>query len=723
MKQVYMNYRTGEVFLEDVPVPQCKRGGVLVKNLYSAISVGTETLMLRTGRSSLVAKAKQRPDLVKRVLDKLRTEGLMETYRQVMGRLDEPIPLGYSCCGTVVEVGDGVTDLKVGDTVACFGSSYASHAEYVWVPKNLAVKVPKSVDPKAASFAGIASISLHAVRSASVSGGDTVVVYGLGLLGLNALQILKAFGCRVVGIDVSEDKLSLAKELGCDAVANASHEQEMIEKVKNVTGDRGADAVILMVSSGSMDVIHNASAMARSGATIVATGMLDLQIPRKDFFEKELRLVVSRSAGPGIFDENFELKGIEYPVQYVKWTERTNMECVLDLMAQGKLNVDRLITHVFDISQAKSVYDELAEGKLRPIGAVFKYAEAPTKIMPQQRTIAVNTRPPKSSSEVVAGVVGAGLFAKGTILPILSKLQKAGSIRLKILATTTGVSSHYFAKKFDFEHATTDYHEILNDSEINAVFILTQHNTHAKLVQEALLAGKHVFVEKPLAITYEELEATRKIYEQASHRLLMVGFNRRFSRHTRFVMSAFENAEGPFVFLARVNAGYLPSNHWVLDPQRGGGRLVGEACHFIDLMVTMTGEVPVSLKITTIESKNGYNSRDNAVLTFKLSEGSIGTIVYYSNGNKRFPRELIEISGNGLNGRIENFTRSVVVVDGVQRRFKTFGISWGHKEELEVFVQSVKNGIQPVPFDEIYQVSHFSILAENLALRAGEGKE
>lgn len=712
MKQIYMNYRTGEVFLEEVPIPQCKPGGILVKNLYSAISVGTETLMLRTGQSSLISKAKERPDLVKRVLDKLKTEGFFETYRQVMGRLDEPIPLGYSCSGIVVEVGEGVTEFRVGDVVACFGSSFASHAEYVWIPKNLSVKVPKGVEPKFAAFAGILSISLHAVRLANISGGDTVVVYGLGLLGLSAVQILKAFGCKVIGIDVSEDKLTIAEELGCDVVANGREEKDMFEKVKALTNDTGADAVILMVSSGSMDVLHNAATMARNGATIVATGMLDLSIPRKDFFEKELKLVVSRGAGPGIFDENFELKGIDYPVQYVKWTERTNMECILDLIRQNKVSLTKLITHVFNFEEAVSVYKDLVDGKLKPIGALFKYNDGDDEIH-KRRVVCVSLKKISSANSVVAGVIGAGLFARGTILPILGELTRRRLIRLKYLATTTGVSSQYYAKKFGFEYATTDYRQVLDDPEVNTVFILTQHNSHAKFVQEALFSRKHVFAEKPLALSLEELDSVKKAYEAAENLILMVGFNRRFSKHTKFLLSEFKHADGPFVFLARVNAGYVPKNHWVLDPQKGGGRLVGEGCHFIDLMVALTGEFPVSLHLTQIDAVNGYTHRDNAILTFKLSNGSIGTIVYYSNGDKRFPRELVEISGNGMNGRIENFIQSVVVKNGRQKKFKTMGINWGHKEELEEFVSSIREGVLPVAFDEIYHVSYHSILAEN----------
>ncbi|MCD6462776.1 MAG: zinc-binding alcohol dehydrogenase, partial [Thermotogae bacterium] len=373
MHQVIMNYRTGNVELADVPKPMLKSGGIIVRNLYSAISVGTEKLMVKTGKSSLLKKAKDRPDLVKKVIDKLKTEGFIETYRQVVNRLDEPIALGYSCCGIVEEVANNVKEFKVGDVVACFGSGYASHADYVWVPKNLAVCVPDGVSPLQASFAGIASISLHAIRISSATLGDNVVVYGLGLLGLIAVQILKAMGCKVLGIDIDREKLKLARNLGCNLVADGHDTGEMIEKAKNLSNGIGVDSVIIFVASGGSDVLYNAANMARDKAKIVATGMLELEIPRKDFFEKELELVVSRGAGAGIFDEAYELKGFDYPIGYVKWTEKRNMEEILKLIENGKLNVDKLITNRFKIGEAEAVYNKLVTNELKVIGAVFEY--------------------------------------------------------------------------------------------------------------------------------------------------------------------------------------------------------------------------------------------------------------------------------------------------------------------------------------------------------------
>lgn len=718
MKQVIMNYRTGNVELAEVPKPRLKSGGIIVRNLYSAISVGTESLMVKTGKSSLLKKAKNRPDLVKKVIDKLKTEGLAETYKQVVNRLDEPIPLGYSCAGIVEEVARDVNEFKVGDLVACFGSGYASHANYVWVPKNLAVPIPDNMSLSDASFAGIASISLHAIRLSGVSLGDSVAVYGLGLLGLIAVQILKAMGCKVLGIDIDEVKLNLAKKLGCDFVANGYDSADMFEKSKNISNSFGVDSVILFVSSGSSDVLYNAANMARDKAKIVATGVLELEVPRKDFFEKELEFVVSRGAGAGIFDENYELKGFDYPIGYVKWTEKRNMEEILELIKNGKLNIEKLITHKFKIEEAANIYDKLVENELKVIGAVFEYGD--TRNKKENETLVKVTKnfgvKPLNSNKnyLTLGVIGAGLFAKTTLFPILKKIQKKGKVRLKYVATTSGTTSYHAAKRYGFEYATSDYKKILEDKEVDAVMILTQHNSHARFVVEALEAEKHVFVEKPLALTVEQLSMINEVHKKHPDRIIMVGFNRRFSPHARFIKKHSENAEGPFVVLCRVNAGYVDELSWVLDPEKGGGRIVGEACHFIDLIQYLTGELPTAISVETIDEKNGYFKNDNVIITIKLDKGSIGTIVYYANGHKRFPRELVEISGNGMNGKIDNFVRSTFVGGSKSKKFKTFGVDRGHNDEMEVFVNACLKGKVPVLFEELYQISLVSIVGESL---------
>lgn len=717
MRQVIMNYRTGNVELADVPKPRLKSGGMIVKNLYSAISVGTEKLMIKTGKSSLLRKAKDRPDLVKKVLDKLKTEGFIETYRQVVNRLDDPIPLGYSCCGVVEEVADDVKEFKTGDIVACFGSGYASHADYVWIPKNLAVRVPDEVSPLSASFAGIASISLHAIRLSNVTLGDSAAVYGLGLLGLIAVQILKAMGCKVLGIDIDEEKLKLAKDLGCDFVANGHDNADMFEKSKNISDGQGVDSVIIFVASGGSDVLYNAANMARDKAKIVATGMLELEIPRKDFFEKELELVVSRGAGAGMFDENYELKGFEYPVGYAKWIVKKNMEEILELIKEKKIDLEKIVTHRFKIEEAEEVYNKLIRNELKVIGTVFEYGDYEDKrtVVTVEKAKTVESKKSGRKNEyLILGIIGAGLFAKTTLFPILKKLQKKGKARLKYVATTSGTTSYHAAKKYGFEYATSDYSKILEDDEVDAVMILTQHNSHAKFVVEALEAGKHVFVEKPLALTVEQLEKIRKAYEKHPDRVIMVGFNRRFSPHARFIKKHFEGADGPFVVLCRVNAGYIEKSSWVLDPKRGGGRIVGEACHFIDLIQYLTGEIPVSISVETIDEKNGYFKNDNVVITLKLDKGSVGTIVYYANGHKRFPRELVEISGNGTNGQIDNFVKSMFVGGTKVKKFKTLGVDRGHKAEMELFVESCLKGKAPVSFEELYSISLASIVGEDL---------
>lgn len=713
MKQVIMNYRTGKVELAEVPIPAVKKGGVLIRNLHSAISIGTERLMIKTGKSSLLKKAKDRPDLVKKVIDKLKTEGFFETYRQVMNRLDEPIPLGYSCCGEVVEVASDVTEFKKGDLVACFGSKYASHAEYTWAPKNLAVKVPSGVTSKEASMGGIAAIALHAVRLSKAKLGEVVVLYGMGLLGLIATQILNSMSCKVIGVDINEERLKIGKESGCEYVVKAGDKSRLSEMVKSASNGNGADAVIIFASGGGTEILETSAEIAREKATIVVTGVPDITVPRKDFFEKELELIVSRGAGPGIFDKNFEEKGINYPLGYIRWSERENLSAILELIKAGKININRLITHVFNISEAEEAYSRILEGKEDILGAVFEYQKPKEESI---RRIVENIKYGKTKGEkdIVLGVIGAGLFARTTMFPILKKFKN--KVRFKWIATSSGFTSYDAGKKVGFENMTTDYKNILEDKEVNAVMILTNHDSHAKFVVEALNAGKHVFVEKPLAITMEQLEMVKEAVERNPDRILLVGFNRRFSPHSSFLRKHFQDLPGPFVVLCRVNAGYVDKTSWVLDPEKGGGRLVGEACHFVDLISYLTGESPVNVKVETIEEKNGYFLGDNAIITLKLSNGSVGAIVYYANGNKKFPREYIEISGNGSIGSILDFKKTLLVTPEKKRKRKTLGVDRGHQQEIKKFFEYVKEGKKDIPFEEILAISRASIKAQRLTL-------
>jgi predicted dehydrogenase len=691
MKQVVQNYRTGELRVIEAPVPAVKRGFVLVRNVNSFISVGTEKLMIDLARKSLIGKAMARPDLVKRVMDKVRTEGIVEAYRQAMNRLDDLVPLGYSCAGDVVEVGAGVKEFKVGDRVACFGSGFASHAEYVAVPKNLCAKIPEGVDYESASLAAIGAIALHGVRLANLTLGERVVVIGLGLLGQITVQILKAQGCKVFGVDIDEEKVALAKEHGLDEGIITA--QDVKSAVENFTRGVGADAVIITASTKSNEPIELASEIAREKARIVAVGLVGLNIPRKIFFEKELDFVVSRGAGPGIFDENFEVRGNDYPLPYVRWTEQRNMEAFLELVAQGKVRLDKIITHRYDINDALKAYDMiLGKTKEKYIGIVLSYGEGEKKI---ERKVIVAKRVEKSpKGKVNVGLIGAGLFARTTLLPLISKMQ---DVVLKGVSTATGASGRHAAEKFGFEYCTTNYEEILNDESIDAVIIATRHNLHAKLVIEAMKRGKDVFVEKPLAISEEELRNIRSAWREAQARV-MVGFNRRFSSLSVEAKKLFGDA--PLVINYRVNAGYIEKEHWVHGEQ-GGGRIIGEVCHFVDLIQYFTDAYPVKVYAEAISGNTGkYLSEDNVAINIKMSDGSVGNIVYVASGDKAFPRERIEIFGNGAVCVIDNFRQLYYTKDGKSKKKRTFGISWGYKEEFETFFRAIKEGRElPVDFE------------------------
>jgi len=718
MKQVIQNYRTGELELAEVPYPACKSNGVIVKNVSSAISIGTEKLMLSTAKKSLLKKALDRPDLVKKVINMAKTEGISEAYRQAKNRLDDPIPLGYSCAGIIEEIGSGVLGYQKGDKVACFGSNYATHAEYNWIPKNLIVRIPEELSFEEASFVGIGAISLHAIRKGGITLGENVAVIGLGLLGLIAIQILRSLNCKVLGVDINNDRLELAKKFGCNFVANANDRASVVQSSKDLSEGYGVDKVLVYASNGDKNSVSMYAEMARDRGKIIIPGVIPMEVPRKDFFEKELELVVPRSAGPGIFDENYELKGVDYPIGDVRWSEQRNMKAFLDLVASNKVSVKDLITHRFNFTEAEKAYDLIIENKEPVLGSIFKYNDENTNNHYKKKTFNLSERTNNLSErtkgkkdQVVLGLIGAGLFAKTTLLPILKKMD---NVRLKWLATTTGLTANHNGKKFGFENITTDYKEILSDDEVDAVMVLTRHNTHAKFVSEVLDSHKNVFVEKPLCINEKQLNSLDLAHSNNPDNFIMVGFNRRFSPHSIFIKENFKNAKGPFVVTCRVNAGYAEKDSWVLDPESGGGRIVGEACHFIDLISFLTNELPVSIYVETIDESNGFYKSDNLVISIKLSNGSLGSIVYYANGHKRYPREIIEISGNGMVGIINNFVKSKVFKGSHIKNKKTLGVDRGHRNELREFVNAIQLNYSPFKYEELFQTTLASILAEGL---------
>jgi len=721
MKQIIQNYKTGELELAEVPIPAVKSGGVLVRNLNSLVSAGTEKLMISLAKKSLIGKAKSRPDLVKKVIKKIKSDGLMEAYKQAMGRLDNPMPLGYSCAGEVEKVGKEVDEFKEGDRVACFGSEYASHAEMVWVPKNLTVKIPEAVSYEEASFVGLGAIALHAVRCAEVTLGENVVIIGIGLLGLIAIQLLEASGCNVFVIDFKEDKLKLAREFG--AKGTCKPDEDIEARINQFTDGNGADSVIIFASTISNQPIEQASVIARERARIVVPGLVGLEIPRKIFYEKELKLVISRASGPGIYDENYESKGIDYPISYVRWTEKRNMRQFLELVADKKIDLKKLITHRFKIGDALKAYEMIIKEKEPFIGVLLEYGKKEDKEFSSIVKIKEENKKKKSKAPVKIGMIGAGQFAKGTLLPAIKKVKIP--YNLIGVATASGHSGKHTAKKFGFNYCTTNYKEILNDKDINLVLITTKHGLHAKFVIESLKAGKDVFVEKPLCLNEQELSEIIKVYNkvnsklgtqnsdiknsdsglktQDSGQLLAVGFNRRFSPHTKFIKEEFGEIDEPIVVNCRVNAGFIPKDSWVHDPIQGGGRIVGEVCHFVDLIQYFSDSLIEEVYATSISGGiDPILEKDNLVINLKMKNGSVGNIIYVANGDKSFSREKVEIFGKGSVGVINNYKSASFTRNGKTKSRKSYiSMDMGYTDEMNALFNAIKNDEKfPISFEE-----------------------
>jgi len=693
MKQVVQNYKTGEFKVTDVPTPALKAGFITVKNVNSFVSVGTEKLMIDLAKKSLLGKALARPDLVKRVIEKVKTDGISEAYRQSMNRLDDMVPLGYSSAGEVLEVGLGAGDFKVGDRVACFGSGFASHAEYVSVPKNLCVKVPKGVDYESASFAAIGAIALHGVRLANLTLGERVAVIGLGLLGQITIQILKAQGCSVFGVDIEREKIILGKEHGLDD--GTTNDEDVRGAIDNFTKGRGVDAVIVTASTKSNNPLDLAAEISREKGRIIAVGLVGLNIPRNLFFEKELDFVVSRGAGPGIFDERFEVNGLDYPLPYVRWTENRNMSVFLELIAKGKVSLEKIITHRFEIGKALDAYNLiLSKNNEKFIGILLSYGGGGEE---EKKIVLKDNKRSKTKENANIGLIGAGLFARTTILPAISK---SAGVNVVGVATATGSSSRHVADKFGFDYCTSNYEDLLNDADIDTILIATRHNLHAKLVTEALEKDKNIFCEKPLAVSEAELKTVYAALKDSKGNL-MVGFNRRFSP---LAVKAKEwiGEKCTFVVNIRVNAGYIEKESWVHGAE-GGGRIIGEICHFVDLIQYFTESNPISVYAQSLSGETGkYVSEDNVTITLKLKNGSIGNITYVSNGDKAYSRERIEIFGGGAVCVLDNFKDLYYTKDGKSKRVKKRSINMGHSEEFNAFFKAIKEGTRPAENIESY---------------------
>lgn len=705
MKQVLQNFRSGVLKVDDVPETMVKRGGVLVRNVASLISAGTEKMAVDLAQRSLVGKAKERPDLVKQVLGKLRRDGLLSTLNTVKARLDAPLALGYSCAGIVSEVGQGAEEFQVGDRVACAGMNYASHAETVFVPKNLTVRIPDEVSFDEAACVTLGAIALQGVRTAEVKLGDAVAVIGLGLLGQLTVQILKAAGCRVLGIDLDVGRLALARQLGVDAAVLRSDDVELA--VAQFSGGYGADAVIITAAAETNDPLELAGIIARDRAVVSMVGAVKLEVPRKVYYEKELQLRLSRSYGPGRYDAQYEEQGVDYPIGYVRWTERRNMQEFLRLVATKAVKLAPLITHRFPIAQAEQAYD-IITGKTPQLylGILLTYSES---VAPSARLIALKQATRKAAA-VNLGVIGAGNFAKSVLLP---RLAKADNVTLAGLATATGRNAKAIGEQYGFGFCTTDYRELLDRTEINTVLIATRHDTHARMASEVLYAGKAVYVEKPLAISEEGLEDVAKAVAQTGGQLL-VGFNRRFSALSVALKQHFENT-GPLAVTYRVNAGAVPKESWIQN-EEGGGRIVGEVCHFVDYLQFLTDAEPAEVFAYAV-------GPDTLSIVVKLSDGSVGNINYFATGDRSFPKERIEVYGGGRVALLDDFRVLESWRDGKRKMTKRLAQDKGFDQELAAFVVAVQTGsAMPIAWRSLY-LTTLTTLKIEAALRSGQPEQ
>ncbi|MFQ5803848.1 MAG: Gfo/Idh/MocA family oxidoreductase [Candidatus Methylomirabilales bacterium] len=711
MLQVIQNYRTGVLEVVDVPVPTVRPGSLLIRTGASVVSAGTERHLVDMAQKSLLGKAMARPDLVRRVLGKMRTDGVAETLQQVQQRLDTPVPLGYSAAGTVMAVGEDVTGFGLGDPVACGGQGVALHAEVLCAPATLVTAVPPGVSLDEAALAMVGAISLHAIRLCRVQPGEWVAVIGLGLLGLLAVQMLRASGCRVVGLDIVPDKLATAKALGVETVAD-SGSPDVAAMIETETEGRGADAVLITAGTSSNTPLELAAGISRIRGRIVAVGLVGLEVPRGVFFERELELVVSRASGPGLYDPDYEVHGTDYPYPYVRWTHGRNMAEFLRLVATGAVKLDPLITDRFPISRAPDAYTVLqGEGGVHPIGILLEYPReetaGPSIVRIRDGT---ETHVPKGTIRV--GLIGAGLFARTTLLP---ELRKVPGLHLAGVATASGSSAYHVARTFGFDYATADPQEILGDANIDCVIIATRHDSHARLVGAALRAGKDVFVEKPLALSVAEILDVAEAWRDNEVRL-MVGFNRRHSSHTAALRGFLASVGGPILLHCRVNAGNVPARSWVNDPLLGGDRVRGEVCHFVDLAHYLLDDYALAAEAVGLPPKRADDPVEDLAAVLLFPDGSVANVVYTARGHRALARERIEVFREGRAAVIDNFRATRFYGLGAPRTYRTWRLDRGYRGELSVWFDALRKGRQaPVSF-ATYAASTLATLAVAEAL-------
>ena len=704
MKQVTQNYYSGDLKVEELPLPVVRKGWILVGNHVSLISAGTEKSSVNLAQKNLVGKSLERPEMAKKVFAQIRKDGVVDTVKLVLNRLDTPAALGYSCAGTVLSVGEGTQGFVQGERVACAGQNYASHAEVICVPKNLCVKIPEHVNFEDAAFVTLGAIALQGVRQADVRLGERIAVIGLGLLGQLTVQMLKASGCLVLGSDLDSTKNQLARQSGADVVVSP---EELTDAAKDFTRYYGLDAVIITASTKDSSPVELAGEITRKKGRVVVVGAVGMNIPRQMFYLKELELRLSTSYGPGRYDPLYEEQGQDYPYGYVRWTENRNMEAFLTLIAQKKLNIPPLVSERFPIEQATKAYELLLNKSSSSMGILLTY-------QPQAPVLhgeVIPVCPAKPSGQVVLGLIGVGNHVKDRLLPRFSEWK---AVQYQAVCTTTPVKARDIAEKLHATYCTCDYQEVLRDPSINTVLIGTRHDSHGFLVKEALTAGMHVFVEKPLCLQESELEAIKQAYDQAAHLglQLLVGFNRRFSSHLERAREFFHVRQNPLVMNFRVNAGSIPSSHWIQDLEIGGGRILGEACHFVDYLQALCGALPVSVQAAKISFHASGILDDQCVITIQFQDGSVGNLVYVAGGDSAVAKERLEVFGDGKTLILDDFRVTECYSGGKKDVFRSRKQDKGFGVEVDRFLTGVTRGDQPIiPFHEIESVTRTCLLA------------
>ena len=707
MKQIAQNYKSGELSVLDVPTPVCRPGGVLVQSLFSLISTGTEMMKLAEAKMSMVGKARARPDQVRKVLDTVSQQGAVATYKKVMNRLDSYTPLGYSLCGVVVEVGPGAEEFRVGDLVAAAGNEYALHAEYNWVPSNLCAVVPKGVLPEHAAFSTVGAIAMHGVRRAEVQLGDTACVIGLGLVGQLVVRLLVASGVRVTGLDVLEERCRAAEKAGADLCAPPTDEgiDAVQQALAEIAGGRGADHLFLAAGGSSNGPVEAAARLARDRAHVVDIGKTRLDLPWNAYYDKELDVRFSRSYGPGRYDDRYELDGIDYPAGYVRWTERRNLECFLDLIARKEIEVETLISGRFPLDQASTVYADMASGSVNAVGVLLEYPAPAAEDSPRETSRVVSSPAPATrsgrSGRLAIGFIGAGNYASSMLLPNLDRQDNA---YLSHVATTRSLSAVNAQRRFGFKTASTTADAVLDDESLDAIFIVTRHHTHADLVCRALETGKAVFVEKPLALTQSDLERVIDVIAKTSNDRLMVGFNRRFAPLLTKMQSQFgqpRNATARYL----VNAGPLAADSWYTNEELEGSRFIGEGGHFIDTLSWWAGSLPAEVYALSGPEKGDVHA------TVRFQNGSASTISYITGGNARYPKETLDTAGAGRSARLDNFRKATVWNGRRQSTMKSRGgPDKGQQAELVKFVEAcLTGGPMPIPIESLVATTRATI--------------